>query len=142
MIEGLRALPWFKEFSRRKQLAIDDCRACKENVSELQRQSLGCGYLPRTDRVSLQVWQPPSHSGRCGYSGPPLTTCAGYTTNLPEILEATIARASAKLGALDHFCEGGVASEELLHSIILLDSEYSAAEHWITTPSKDGGGGA
>lgn len=109
--------------------------------SELQRRSLGCGYLPPTDgRTHLSVWQPPLGNDRVGYRGPALTVCAGFTANLPEVTEAAIARAHWKHGALGLWCEGEQVSEVLLNEILILDSEFSALEAWLMAPVEDGGG--
>lgn len=109
---------------------------------ELHRQALGCGYLPPTDRVRLSVWQPPSGNDRCGYKGPRLTVCAGYTCNLPEVSEVALARAVAKHSDIGHLCEGKPPTEDLLQAIVVLDCEYSALEGWLMTPAADGGGGS
>jgi hypothetical protein len=122
--------------SRRGNLGIADCEKCMQTTAKIQRQSLGCGYEPRPDRVRLTIWQPPQ--GQRGYRGPELTTCAGYTANLPEVIEASIARAHWKNGALQMTEE----NEELGNAMLILDNEYSALEGWLMTPSKDGGGGA
>lgn len=98
--------------------------------------------MPRTDRVHLTIWQPPVGNERCGYKGPELTVCAGYTANLPEVMETAIARAHWKNGALGFVCDGEQPTEDLLNAILILDSEYSAVEGWLMTPAKDGGGGA
>jgi hypothetical protein len=112
-----------------------------QTTTQLQRQSLGCGYEPSTDgRVHLAVWQPPS--GQRGYHGPALTTCAGYSANLPEVTEAAIARAHWKVGAIVAACEGEVPTEDLLNSILILDSAYSEVESWLMTPVSEGGGRA
>ena len=136
MIEGLKSAPWFREYSRRGLIGIDDCGKCMQTTPQLQRQSLGCGYEPRPDRVHLTIWQPPSQF----YRGDPLTTCAGYTVNLPEVAEASIARAHWKQGALREACEGK-PTEDLMNSILVFDAACSEVEHWMMTPSKDGGGG-
>lgn len=110
-------------------------------TNQLQRMSLGCGYEPAADgRVRLQVWQPPS--GQRGYHGPELTACAGYTANLPEVTEAAIVRAHWKQGAVREACGGEQPTDDLLNSVLVLDSEYSAVESWLMTPAKDGGGGS
>ena len=110
-----------------------------QTTTQLQRQSLGCGYEPRTDLVRLTLWQPPS--GERGYKGPGLTICAGYTANLPEVTEAAVARAHWKNGALRESLDGDRPSDDLMNSILVLDSEFSAVESWLMTPSADGGGG-
>jgi hypothetical protein len=107
---------------------------------QLQRQSLGCGYEPPTDRVHLTIWQPPS--GARGYQGKPLTVCAGYTANLPEVVEVAITRAHWKNGEIVSACDGEMPIEDLRNAVLVMDSEYSAVEGWMMTPSKDGGGGA
>lgn len=123
--------------SRRKEIAIDDCGNCKESLTDLERQSMACGYLPRTDRVHLTIWQPPS-GGKYGYSGPALTVCAGYTANLPEVVEACFAHA--------HWAHGNVAMdrtpERLLRAILIVDGQRSQVEAWRMTPRSEGGGGA
>jgi hypothetical protein len=106
-----------------------------------QRQALGCGYLPVADgRVHLTIWQPPG--GKRAYGGPPLTVCAGYTCNLPEVTEAAITRAHWKVGAVVAACDGEQPTQDLMNSILVLDAAYSEVEGWLMTPSKDGGGGA
>jgi hypothetical protein len=109
-----------------------------KNTPALQRQSLGCGYLPPADRVHLTLWQPPSNER--GYKGPPLTVCAGYTASLPEVIETSIARAHWKVGAIVAACDGEMPSEDLMNSILVLDSESGAVEGWLMTPVADGGG--
>lgn len=120
--------------SRRGALAIDDCKRCKMTTNQAQRQSLGCGYEPRSDRVHLSVWQPPS--GKNGYSGPPLTACAGFTCNLPQVVETAMARV--------HWSKGNVAvlnpTEELLDCIVILEGQSNQLQAWLTTPAKEGGG--
>lgn len=107
----------------------------------LIRQYKGCGYLPRLeDRTRLTLWQPP-RGGRA-YHGPDLTACAGYTCNLPETIEASIARAHWKTGNAIAACDGEAPTEDLLNSILILDAAYSECESWLMTPSKDGGGGS
>ena len=108
-------------------------------TSQLQRQSMACGYEPAADgRVRLTVWQPPS--GKHGYQGSDLTVCAGYTAKLPEVIEATHARAHWNQGALEQFLLGHEANEDLLYAILILNGEYNALEGWAMTPASEGGG--
>lgn len=105
-----------------------------KNTGQAQRQSLGCGYEPSTDRVRLTIWQPPT--GSAGYHGPQLSVCAGYTANLPEVTETALARI--------HWSKGNAstlnASEDLLNAIVILESSYNQLQAWLMTPVKDGGG--
>lgn len=109
-----------------------------QKTSQLERQSLGCGYEPRTDRVHLTIWQPPERF----YSGPPLTVCAGYTANLPEVIEVAMTRPHWKFGAVVAACDGETPTEEMRNALLILDSSTSELEGWLMTPAKDGGGGA
>jgi hypothetical protein len=107
----------------------------------LTRQSLGCGYLPPSDgRVHLLLWQPPS--GKRAYAGPDLKTCAGYTTSLPEVLEAAFMRRFWSTGNLETALLGGAATEELLAAILILDNACNEVECWQMTPASEGGGGS
>ena len=106
-----------------------------KNTPKLQRQSLGCGYEPRTDRVHLQVWQPPG--GDKGYQGEPLTVCAGYTANLPEVLETSLLRVHWGKGNVDALAIG----EDMFNALIVLEGSYNQVQAWLMTPAKDGGGG-
>jgi len=134
MIEGLRLAPWFAEMNSRNELAISDCVKCKRMSTSRERQSLGCGYEPRLDRVHLDVWRPPI--GASGYSGPDPEWCAGYTTKLPEVSEATMARLHWSKGNLPM----GSAPEDLLTAIVILEGANSSVEHWRMTPVSEGGG--
>jgi hypothetical protein len=123
--------------SRRGQLGIDDCVRCKKNTPAIQRQALGCGYEPRSGRLPVIPWQPPTAS-RSGYSGDPLTVCAGYTCNLPEVREIALSRV--------HWSKGNAAAlgltEDALDALVVLEGSYNQVQAWIMTPSKDGGGGS
>jgi len=120
--------------SQRADLAIADCGKCMSSTPALQRQHLGCGYLPRL-KGRLSVWQPPS-----GYKGPDLTACAGYTANLPEVIEIAKIRLHWKHGNVTAAC-GGPPQDDVLDCVLILDGEYNALDQWRMTPAKDGGGG-
>lgn len=127
MSEGYRAAPWFQEMARRGDLGIADCAKCKMKTSQLERKYKGCGYEPRHEKPpsELTIWQPPtSTDGKTGYTGPRLTICAGYTANLPQVVEAYIARA--------HWLKGNVpmhvTPEALLTAILIVNSQHDAME--------------
>jgi hypothetical protein len=76
MMEGVRALPWL-EHARDEQPATLQCEPCmKHNEPELRR-ALGCGWLPPLE--DAVVWSGPGHLE--------LTTCPGYTTQLPDVVD-------------------------------------------------------
>lgn len=127
--------------SRRGGLGISDCDTCMKSTPALNRQYLGCGYLPPLDgKVHLTVWQPPA--GERGYKGPALTTCAGYTANLPDVVEVAKIRLHWKHGNVVAACGGEQPRDEVLDCILVLDGEYNAIEGWLMTPARDGGGGS
>ena len=137
-LEGLSLLPWFQEAHQRDELGIANCSKCKETMQPLQRQYLGCGYLPPLeDRTRLTMWKPPS--GTKGYRGPEPTVCAGYTTTLPEVREVSLAHSHWSKGNLAAVLSE-TAHEHLAASIVILDGQCNAMQRWTMTPSSEGGG--
>jgi hypothetical protein len=136
VIQGIRALPWFQDALRRNDGMADgyDCKRCKMTQPQLIRMSRGCGYEPPAERTRLTVWQPPM--GKVGYRGPDLTTCPGYTCNLPEVLEVALAHV--------HWSKGNASilglNEEMQHAVVILDGQQNQLQHWSMTDVKDGGG--
>lgn len=126
--------------ANRQDLAITDCSKCKQMNTREQRQYLGCGYEPPIDRARLTLWRPPE--GKHAYRGPEPTVCAGYSTSLPEVQETSILRLHWEKGSLRDACDGEKPTEETLALIVILQGAYNALQHWLMTPSKDGGGGA
>lgn len=105
----------------------------------ITRQGMGCGYEPPAPRgVRVMPWQPPPGSKGFAHERP--TVCAGYTTSLPEVLEATKARVHWKMGQLGEYL-GERAQPELLDSVLILEAEVNSVDVWRITPAKDGGGG-
>lgn len=105
--------------------------------SKLERQYLRCGYLPRLDRKGLTIWQPPGKF----FSGAELTTCAGFTANLPEVIEAAIAQQHWKAGELSNAVEDK-PTESLMDAILVVNHAVESLKSWLMTPAKDGGGGS
>lgn len=92
-----------------------------ESLSLEQRQLMACGFAPRVE-VS-RAWTPPSwpHKERP-------TTCAGYTTKLPEVQEVAYARLHWSKGSLrDAFPR---PTEQLLHAIVELEVAVNETERW------------
>ena len=108
----------------------------------LQRRYLGCGYEPPLTGVRLTMWSPPvpRHDGGVGYRGPEPTVCAGYTTSLPEVIEAAVIRRHWDKGQVVAACGGAMPTEEMLSSILVVDNAFAEVRNWASTPEKDGGG--
>jgi hypothetical protein len=98
------------------------------------RQALGCGFEPSIP--GAQPWEP-SRSA-CG-TNVEVTTCPGYTTQLPEVFETLRARTHWKNGQLATFC-GGAPTENQQLAIEVLDGECARFERWAMTPESEGGG--
>jgi hypothetical protein len=60
------------------------------------RALMGCGYLPLAGKPS---GRPPGYEGE-------LTVCQGYSTKLPEVIEASYARSWWEKGQLREWAEG------------------------------------
>jgi len=139
----LRLSPWWQdEISSNPADPTSDCDQCKEMLTAEQRQMLACGFeSPTPDVVG---WAPPF--ARLGFAGMSKdvyepTTCPGYTTKLPMVIEVTRARHWASKGELRSFV-GGRPPEMLVDAVELLDYELQRFERYKTTPSSEGGGRA
>jgi hypothetical protein len=106
----------------------------------LQRQHLGCGYLPPLDdRKRLQIWQPPS--GKRGYRGPELSTCPGFTTSLAEVREVSLLHMHWSKGNLAAVL-GETATDQMSMALLIREGQVNAVQGWLMTPSSEGGGGS
>lgn len=126
MIEGLRSLPWLQERIRNDRNIVEyllDCDQCMQDNDELLRAGLGCGWIPPSALVRAAPWTHP------GYTDAPLTTCPGYTTKLPEVIEINRARLHWKAGAIREFC-GGRPTENVLRGIEILEGAANEANCW------------
>lgn len=110
---------------------LSDCEKCMQTVPQLHRQVLGCGYEPPLPAgMPHEVWD---HEGR---DGEPFTTCVGYTTKLPEVVEVSRARMHWSHGQLRE------SNDALDAALEILEIECNRVQAWLMTPAKDGGGGA
>jgi hypothetical protein len=134
-------LPWWsRHVSDNPDSPTSDCATCTAMLTTHDRQMIGCGFLPAMDaRVRLSVWQPTPFSPKLGYNGPAVTTCAGYTCSLPEVIEVVRARTHWTKGQITAFT-GGQPSDHLLAGVEILDAECSRYERWAQTPTEEGGG--
>lgn len=71
---------------------MTNCSKCKMQNTATTRRLAGCAYEAPHPRAV--PWSP------MGLRGAPLAICAGYTTALPEVAEASWARAYFEKGSL------------------------------------------
>lgn len=148
----MRLLPWFQEAAQRDPTSIGtmaNCEKCMQSTTLQIRQGRVCGYEPPAPaHLYVMPWQPPDGEQGFDYGDPSRehphgdrapTTCPGYTTRLPEVIEAARARIHWKNGELYSFC-GGRPTETLKFGIEVVDGAYSAVQHWKVTPASKGGG--
>lgn len=139
MIEGLRLAPWFYEAQRREACAVPStCSACMQTFSSSKRQALGCAYERAVPWAT--PWTPVAMNA--SYRGTMPTVCPGYTTNLPEVVEAVRARVHWSKGSLTTFTKGEPPSDALIYAIEIVEGGFNEVQAWVAKPSKDGGGGA
>ncbi len=109
-----------------------------QKTSILDRQLMGCGFLPPLDgprRQFVKPWTGP------GYKGPEPTVCPGYTTNLPEVQEIARARFHWTKNALAVWLNGQEVSPDLLTGIEIVDEQVIKFESWkLDEASKNRGG--
>lgn len=117
-----------------------------QTTERKQRQALGCGFEPALATIRARPWSPPS--GKHGAQRPPHvkrgdpwpSVCPGYSTRLPEVVEAAQAHTHWKHGALALHLEGELAHENLMLAITMLDRGFGAVERYLMIPVEDGGG--
>lgn len=147
MIEGLWLRPALDEAGERPGLValpLDDCTRCYKNVPQRTRLLAGCAYEPEAPvnlRPYVQPW-----SG-CGVESRPATddepafpsVCPGYSTSLPEVIEAARARAHWEKGELTQFCRGQ-ASDPMLRALEYLHGAVNTVQRWaMENPRKKAG---
>lgn len=101
-----------------------------------RRQQLGCGYAPPPSPHLASIVRP---WAGLGYRGPRPTTCPGYTTNLPEVVEIARAHRHWSKGSLEAFC-GGPPPEAVITGVEIFDAAMGELEAWRATPASQGGG--
>lgn len=111
MIEGIRALPWIEE-ARGKDGQSDllTCERCMQCNDYQMRRFMKCGYLDDSEHLNGSFWQPDAFD---------LTVCAGYSTTLPEVVDAVTNYHHYDTGQLRDACDGQ-PSPVLLQALSLL----------------------
>lgn len=97
------------------------CDTCKAENSIVVRRSWQCGYVPRADRGPDKPRVP---------DGAPedVTVCPGYSTTLPEVLEAARALSWRHDGLIGEFFGGAPISERAKIYIDILDTQIREVE--------------
>lgn len=127
-------LPWLQERARNDRPTVEhilDCDVCRglkqsHNVrptTQIVRQSWGCGLEPRNPSVRPSPWMHP------GYTDETPTTCPGYTTKLPEVIEISRLRwgkAHERPGLTERAQQG----------VMILDGAVNEANCWRPTEGK------
>jgi hypothetical protein len=98
------------------------------NLSKDTRRMEGCGYEPAWEHARPDV---------TGYTGPKLTVCAGYSTNLPEVIEAARGWSHWKNGELTSFARG-MPTEALIESIEHFNGAVNECQSWCVE-NREGG---
>lgn len=141
ILEGLTLLPWLQW--HREHLRDDNaplaaeqyysCHPCKRRQSARERAGLWCGYLPRSqwigDGPRLPEGAPESES--CP------SICPGYSTTLPEVLEAARALGWRQDGLLSEFFGGEPLGARMkLYIDVLLTQVRGVERHAFRVAAK------
>ena len=133
MIEGIRALPWIEEArSKDGQSDFLTCETCMQSNGYQMRRVMKCGFIPVDEHVPGMHWQPDAFD---------LTVCAGYSTALPEVLDAVKNYDNYESGNLHYSC-GGDPPPVLLDAISLLRGSVRSKDAYrMREQAKKNGGG-
>ena len=83
-------------------------------------------------------WSPPI--AQTGYKHRLPTVCAGFTTNLPQVVEVSRAHVHRSKGSLQAFCGKDTPTEQIVAAIEILECEGARARTYTLTSKKEGGG--
>ncbi len=123
--------PWLAEAKRRNPKgasAYADCGACMRTTPLDARRALACAYEPPVE--GARGYEPP------GYDGGPLVTCPGYTTKLPEVIEALEARFFLNKSSL-HLIVDGELTEAMRDALLVLEGAEGDVLRWsLANPEK------
>lgn len=116
MIEGARVHPSYTAAQRHGSVP-KNCKDCKATQAVTTRQHMRCAYLPAVD--DARAWMPPSWRDRPDAVS--LSTCPGYTTALPAVIEVAMAHPQWKAGALTAYLDGEPPTPQALDVLSLYD---------------------
>lgn len=123
--------PWLAEAKRRNPSEAGmyaDCGRCMRETPREVRRALACAYEAPVD--GARGYEPP------GYDGPRLATCPGYTTVLPEVIEAKEARIYFDKGSLALLVDGEL-TEATRDALLVLEGAEADVLRWaLANPEK------
>lgn len=136
----MRQLPWFQEAVRRKDPGVSlltDCDRCMQTTTQLRRQLIKCGHEPAlvNIREPLRPWTHAADEHADKH-----TTCPGYTTKLPEVIEASHAHAHWNKHDIRVATGGAEPTHALVTAVEVIAGAASAVQEWCMTPASKGGG--
>lgn len=108
-----------------------DCKTCQSFAGPPLRQQMGCGWLAPVENPG-QVWH---HNGDLGTEA---TVCAGYTTQLPEVMDIVRHRLHWEKGALPIRLAGAEPPSTLLDGIEALHYAVERYGAWRSDPKRGG----
>jgi hypothetical protein len=135
LIEGLRYLPELQ--ARRDKQTEDgippdflDCDDCLVNKTEHDRRCFGCGFMPR--HRHLPGMQP----------FPEASVCPGYTSSMPEVLEAARAKSWTARGGLVPLYGAVELPPIATEAIDVLEGAANVVERRVLREAREDVGGA
>lgn len=115
-VEGIRALPWLQA-ARRGNAEHLNCGSCR-TLDVATRRAIRCGWESVSD--SGRAWHP------FKLGGPPLTVCAGYTSQMPDVVDVARAFLHWEKGQLQ--LRNPDPPPQLLDGIEILSMEINAQQ--------------
>ncbi len=115
MTEGLRVAPAYFDARTGPDKPFAplgaNCQECRANVIATTRQELGCAYEPPI--AGAHPWSPRAWADR----GLRTTTCPGYTTSLPAVVEVFDAYPQWEQGTLTEHLDGEAPTRPALDAL-------------------------
>ncbi len=103
-----------------------------------QRETLGCGWLADASEKACGSPFGPEPLPGWDWRDPYPTICAGYTSSLPEVLEAARALSWRKDGQLAELYDDHKTTQALRDAMDIVDVERSNVERFALKRDDDG----
>lgn len=134
-------LPWVS--SKREQLKDPDelfpygdpmaddylkCEPCMARCTRSELAAMACGWIPKGERDGSEFLHPEG--------APDVTVCPGYTTTLPQVIEASRALSWRQDGQLSDFYDGERLTDAVRDAMDIMASEVKAVERHALRKTK------